>query len=298
MALKADYILTETATNLRRNFLLAIATIVVVAVSLSMVGVVLLVREAVGNFTKRWEDGVEFIVFMNPTATQEQLDALEVELRSNPQVAGYVFFDKEDAYAEFQTMFTSSDVFVDQVTPEQLPTSFRVQPEVRDADVVQVLSDSFKSSPGVTKVVFAGDAVRSLQSLFNRLTTAMVIAATVLLVSAGVLIFTTIQTVVYSRRQEIEVMKLVGATNWFIRVPFMLEGMLQGLFGALLASGGVYFVFKAEFDREADALSSSVFETLVVGSGEATVIIVVLIAAGAALGTICSAIASSWFLDV
>src|SRR5918995_1432354 len=122
MALKVDYVLKETGRNLVRNPLLSLATIVVVVVAVALVGGSLLVRQAVGNATERWQGGIEFIVYMNPDATQDQIDAVNRALDGAPQVEEHTYLDKDAAYAEYRELFEEdSPELVDAVTPEALP---------------------------------------------------------------------------------------------------------------------------------------------------------------------------------
>jgi cell division transport system permease protein len=122
--------------------------------------------------------------------------------------------------------------------------------------------------------------------------------AIVLIVSAAVLILNTIRMAIFARRREVSVMKLVGATNWFIRVPFMSEGLLQGLFGSLLAALVVYFVYLF-INHEGDGkTSSNIFTAMQMSGSEVLLTNVVVVIVGMAIGSIGSAIAIRRFLDV
>jgi cell division transport system permease protein len=239
MALKVDYVLKETGRNLIRNPLLSLATVVVVVVAVALVGGSLLIRQGVGNATKRWQGDIEFIVFMNADASEEQIEAVDRALEESPQVDDWIYLDKEAAYEEFRELFADSpDLLV--VTPDAIPSNFKVKPVDADPEVVTALVDQFSQMSGVRRVVAATDAIRSIERISNILSTSMAAVAFVLTSSALLFIGFTIQTAVFSRRHEIEVMKLVGATNWFIRVPFMLEGVVQGVIGGIFGIAGMY----------------------------------------------------------
>src|SRR5215213_5891879 len=138
MALKVDYVLKETGRNVIRNPWLTIATILCVTVSIALVGASLLVRQAVENATLQWRGGIEFIVYMNPDATQDQIDSVQRALDDSPQVESYDFLDKNEAYEEFRQLFErDSPELIDSVTPDVLPTSFKVKPTDSAADVVR-----------------------------------------------------------------------------------------------------------------------------------------------------------------
>src|SRR5215211_5890492 len=102
---RLSYILRETAASLRRNLTLTLASLLTVVVSLALLGSALLLQRAVDNLLRRWEGGVEFIVFMNPEASSDQITAVQRDLRDNPQVKDVTFFDKDKAYDEFKRLY-------------------------------------------------------------------------------------------------------------------------------------------------------------------------------------------------
>ena len=297
MALKLDYAVRETWTNLRRNVVISIASVLCVTVSLSLVGVALMARQGVERATQRWQDGVEFIVFISPDATGDQLDAVGTSLEENPLVERVTFFDQEQAFAEFSEMFADSPDMVETVTPDILPPSFRVVPINADTASVEELVSQYEVQPGVIRVARSTEAIAAIQALSGFLTVWGLAVAVVLLVVAVLIILTTIQLAIFTRRREIEVMRLVGASKTFIRVPFMAEGLVQGLVGALLAIG-VLRIFQPVFEN---SLPSSdqlpLFGELTFSGVEMLGTYILLGAVGAGIGTAAAAIAVSWFLD-
>lgn len=298
MSVKFDYLLRETTSNLGRNITITLASILTVAVSLALVGASLMLRSGVENATRRWQGGIEFVVFLRTDATQQQIDSLEKAIEQSPEVQRVVFVDKQQAYQEFKQLFADSPELVDSLTADDLPPSFRVEPVNKDVDAVESLGKTFKGRSGVDQVVFASKTIRLIQQLSSRLTVGIFVIAAVLLGAAGLLILNTIRMAMFARRREIEVMKLVGATNNFIRIPFMLEGLVQGLIGAFLAIGALA-AFKPFFQKW---LPSAEEIPLVggfqVGGGEMAFIFVTLGIVGIAIGAIGAGIAVSRFLDV
>jgi cell division transport system permease protein len=296
--MKAEYYVRETASNLGRNVTITLASIMTVAVSLALVGASLMLRSGVENATRRWQGGIEFVIFMQPNPTQEQIDAVRTDLEQSPEVSKIEFVNKNEAYEEFKVLFADSPELVDSVDPETLPPSFRVEPVNKEVDAVEALGKTYSTMSGVKQVVFASKTIRLIQQLSSRLTVGIFVIAAFLLGAAGLLILNTIRMAMFARRREIEVMKLVGATNWFIRVPFMLEGLVQGVIGAFLAIGALA-AFKPFFQKW---LPSSKDIPLVSGfqvsSGEMFVIFGTLGAVGVLIGAIGAGIAVSRFLDV
>ncbi len=301
MALKLDYVVRETGRNLRRNLTLTLASVLTVAVSLSLLGVALLLQRGVANATDRWEDGVEFIIFLQPEITETQLTRIEgLLVQDQPTfVDRFRFVNQQEAYEEFTNdFFPDADEITDLVTPDILPPSFRVVPTELDAEQVEVLATSFEDEPGVRKVIRATDEIRKIERATDVVRWIVLGAGIILLGTGLLLILNTIRMAMFARRREIEVMKLVGATNWFILVPFMIEGTIQGIIGAALGGASVYFANEA-FERwlaSDDVLN--ILQSFAVQSGEVWSISLLLLAIGAAVGAIGSAIAAYRFLDV
>jgi cell division transport system permease protein len=292
---KWRYAIRETLQNLRRNLLLTTASMLTVAVSLSFVGGALLFRSGVDNATKSWEEGVEFEVFMDVDATPAEQAKVEEDLSAHPDVSRVEFFSKQEQYELFKNLFANRPEYIDNVTADNLPTSYRVEPRVADADLIRAIGDQFAGESGVREVLFAEDSVRDVLSVSRYAQLGLLGLAAFVLFAASLLIFNSIRMAIFSRRREIEVMKLVGATNWFIRVPFMIEGLLQGLLGAGLAFGAVYFgsAFFVDWVGRFDLFSAFVLVTAqVVGTGALMLVV------GAAVGAASAGVAVTRFLDV
>ena len=300
MALRVDYLVRETTTNLRRNLTLSLASMVTVAVSLALVGSAFVVRAAVQHSTARWTGDVQFIVFMNPDATNAQIGAVRNALnpKTNAQIKAVVYFDKAKAFAEFKDVFRDDPVLRTTSTEKDMPVSFRVRPTATNADIVQQMGQQLRKAPGVYDVAFAYDTIKQIERLSKLSSTVILGTALFLLAAAGLLILNTIRMAMFARRREIEVMKLVGATNWFIRIPFMLEGLIQGLIGSIPALGAVWFL-SWRLNNSGNARSGvAILEGLYVSSGEVWLVTIGMLIMGCLVGVIGSGVAVSRFLDV
>jgi len=287
------YFIRETIANLRRNVFMTSAAIVVVAVSLALVGGALLLKQGVDKATIQWKGGVEGSIFMKADAAPEEIDAVDRELRAMPEVKKVRFVTKQGAYDEFRKMFSNSPDMLETLNVDQMPPSFRVVP--RQAQQIDVIGGRFKDRPGVRDVVYAKDTVKALLSVTRYAQLLIWAVAIVLLGAAALLILNTIRMAIYARRREVAVMKLVGATNWFIRVPFMFEGLVQGLIGAAAAFGVVFLVrnFAQHAVRHVELFHEFAVSTSeVIGTG------IFLVIVGMIVGALGSAIAVSRFLDV
>ena len=233
MAVSVEYVVRETASNLWRNRLMTIAAVLTVAVSLSLVGAALLLRQGSANATGTLERGSKVTVWMVPNATKQQINAVGTELTQlNYVVQPCEYWNKARNYAEARHLL-SSDVF--QATNEsEMPTSFWCTP-IALSDAAQVVR-TFSGVAGVSLVTEPEQTIKNEETFINISKWVCLWVAVILITSAAVLILNTIRMAIFARRREVSVMKLVGATNWFIRVPFMSEGLLQGLLGSLLAA--------------------------------------------------------------
>ena len=295
MALSLDYTVRETYSNLRRNPLMTMAAILTVAVSLSLVGGALLLKQGVTRATLQWRGGVELSIFMKPDASETEKTAVEAELSNMPNVRSFEYVDQEESHAEFLEMFSNDPSTTEGITPADLPPSYRVVPT--EAEFVESIGGRFEERPGVFSVAYAKDTIDTLLKVTRIIQLAIYTMAGVLLISATLLILNTIQLAIFARRREIGVMKLVGATNWFIRIPFMLEGLVQGLVGgavaAFLVSIGRLFL-----QRNLEASSLQLIQQMLVSGREVGGTAIFLVIVGAAVGTIGSLVAVRRFLDV
>lgn len=228
MAVRPAYFVREAASNLGRNFLMFVAAAVAVAISLSLFGAVLLFQRIVSNVTTQWQNDVVMNVFLKDDAAANSADVKRIgeEIQGYKEVKGVTYVTKNEAYDEFRTMFGNQPELVESVTPETLPASFRVS--LNDNDTLETVQDRIRTISGVDEVNSAVEQVKSIQRVLTYLQVGVMIAGIVLLVSSVVLISNTIRLAIFARRKEIAIMKLVGATNWFIRWPFLLEGPRPG----------------------------------------------------------------------
>jgi cell division transport system permease protein len=296
MAIRMDYVVRETGNNLIRNPSLTIATVLTVAVSLALLGAALVIQRGVSGLNGRFEDDVEFIVWMVNDADQDQVGSVDAALQSSPGVKSHRFVNQAETYAEFESFWKESPEVLDTVSPGDLPTSFRVVPEIPDLAVVESLGEEFEGQPGVLKVDFAADYIKRLNQFSSAASLTMSIAAFASALASSLLMYNTIRTALFARRREVEVMRLVGATNWFIRIPFMLEGLIQGLVGAIFSALGVWALARTIRDVIANS-GFGLFDSFALTNSQLLPIILILLVSGAAIGALGSGVAVTRYLD-
>ncbi|HUY16624.1 MAG TPA: permease-like cell division protein FtsX [Acidimicrobiales bacterium] len=278
------YAFKETFSNLWRNRMMTIAAVLCVAVSLSLVGSALLLKQSAAQASVLWQQGTRVTVWMLPTASTSEISSVRSQLSSSPIVKNCVFYTQAQDLAEAKKLLPTNEWSV--LTVASMPTSFRCTPTVpSDAFVVQ---NTYQHQPGIYQVTTPGSQIREMNKVIRVLQIVFLALAAVLLLSASVLILNTIRMAIFARRREVSVMKLVGATNWFIRIPFITEGFIQGLLGAVVAVLAVtalhtWYPLHNEFQLNTSALIGT----------NAVVLIV-----GVVIGSVGSAIAIRRFLDV
>jgi cell division transport system permease protein len=295
VALSGSYVLRETGGNLKRNLLMTLAAIVTMAVSLTALGAVLVMRQAINKASVQWKGGVEMAIFLQPSISQNETSALGHMLSSTPGVKTYHFVDKPHAYQEFKEIFGNNNDIVSVLSVSDMPPSFRVVPT--KAQDISELGRQFQNQPGVLKVSYAQQEIDNLLKQFSRWRWLGGVLAAGVLVGAVALIVNTIQLAIFARRREVAVMKLVGATNWFIRVPFMLEGFIHGMVGAIIAFCLTYSLrnWIASFLPDQTILGTN---QLFVTPKEAIFSGLLLLVVGALVGVLGSAFAVRRYLSV
>ncbi|MGI9021977.1 MAG: permease-like cell division protein FtsX [Acidimicrobiales bacterium] len=297
MAIKVDYVARETFFNLKRNLSMTSAALITVGVSLTLAGGALLVKRGVDRATIQWRGNVELSVFMKADATPPESEAVDRQLKAMPEVDRYHYVSKPEAFEEFKKIFANEPDVRDAIGVDQIPPSYRVVPA--EAEQTRLIGDRFANTAGVLRVSYAKDEVEALVSITKFLQIMLWAVAVVLLGAACLLILNTIRMAIFARRREVAVMKLVGASNWFIRVPFMLEGLVQGVIGAVAAFFMVWGL-RNFFQSWIQSSNSDVqlFKQFLVTGTDVMGTGLLLLLVGMVVGTVGSAVAVSRFLDV
>ncbi len=300
MLSRLTYTFRETWASFRRNMTLTVAAIITSAVSLLIFGLTLLMQQGFDNLLTAWEGGVEMIVYVNPGATDAQRAEIESALSaSSQQIETFRYCNPDCSMAEAQRLLAGDPSTLKLITPQNIPTQYKVVPtDATDVNTLRQLRDSLGDLPNVSKIVLADQQLDVISKLKGFVGLYTVILSVALLFAAILLIWNTIRTAMFARRREIEVMKLVGATDWFIRVPFMLEGLIQGVIGGLAACAGLWLINNRWTAGVVDFPSDSGFAALVVDDGFLFSRMLILLGIGAAAGAIGSGIAASRFLDI
>ncbi|MGH9297818.1 MAG: cell division protein FtsX [Acidimicrobiales bacterium] len=293
MPVSVGYVARETASNLWRNRLMALAAILTVGISLSLVGTALLLRQSVNSQLVALNANIDLQIFMNAGAGPGQIGAIHTVIHETPQIKTCNYLDHQQSYDNAKRLFASQPVILQVLTPATTPTFYQctlVHP--KDASTV---ANVFKGQAGVLQVTFPAQSIKKLSALSNVLQIVLFTVAVVLLLSAIVLILMAIRMAIFARRREVAVMRLVGATAWFIRLPFMVEGLVQGVIGAIVAVG---IVLLGDFGIRALFHSFPEFRQAIVPGHDVIVTEIFVVVVGIVVGVLGSAVAVRRFLNL
>ncbi|MFF2811445.1 permease-like cell division protein FtsX [Streptomyces sp. NPDC058000] len=254
--MRAQFVLSEIGVGLRRNLTMTFAVIVSVALSLGLFGASLLMRDQVSTMKGYWYDKVNVSIFFcnkndaetaancaKGAATEQQKNDILAELHRLPLVQNVEHETSDQAYTHYKEQFGDTPV-AGLVTPDQLPESFRVK--LKDPTKFDVIKSAFSERPGVEQVQDQRDTVEPLFRLLDGMRYAALGVMGLMLVVALMLIVNTVRVSAFSRRRETGIMRLVGASSFYIQMPFIMEAAIAGLIGAVFACvllvGGKYFM--------------------------------------------------------
>jgi cell division transport system permease protein len=245
MAINPDYFIRETISSFRRNWVMSLVAVSIIYISLLLVGAFFLTSSVLNTIVTSFEAKVSVQVFVKDAALPADVTALQTSIQKMPNVKGITYITKEKALERFKERTKNSPQLVEQLRGNPLPASIEVA--LVDPREVQSVVDAIVKDPLLGKVVknptdpTASDiryGENVVDNLFRATGVIRIFAAAFLILLLGVsmvLIGNTIRLAIYARRREIGIMRLVGASNWFIRTPFLLEGVLQSLIGSILA---------------------------------------------------------------
>jgi len=243
--MRARFLLSEVGIGLRRNLTMTFAVVVTTAISLSLLGVGLLANAQVSAMKDYWYDKIEVSIFLcgslsdSPSCaagivTEEQRLSIQFDLQDISVIESVYYESQTQAFARFQERFKDSAI-AQNVTPNQLPESFRVK--LKDPTQFAVVVSAFSGRPGVDVVQDQRTILEKFFRLLSVLRNGALVVGLASVLTAALLISNTLRIAAFNRRRETGVMRLVGASSWSIRLPFLLEGVISAIFGWAIATG-------------------------------------------------------------
>jgi cell division transport system permease protein len=252
--MRAGFLVNEVVTGLRRNVTMTIAMILTTAISIGLFGGGLLVVRLADQSRDIYLERVESQVFLNndisavdPTCDSAPCKALRAQIESREDVKSVRFLNKDEAYTDAITKFPE---YKDVASPDSFPASFIVK--LNDPEQNQAFDVAMQGQPGVLNVLNQKDLIDRLFAVLDGLSRAAFAIAVVQAISAILLIANMVQVAAYTRRTEIGIMRMVGATRWYTQLPFLLEAVLAATIGVVLAIVGLIAVRALFLDNALD----------------------------------------------
>jgi cell division transport system permease protein len=240
--MRASFVLSEVITGLRRNLTMTIAMILTTAVSLALLGEGLLVVRMIDKTQELYQDKLEVSVYLvnevsanDKTCAADPCRTLRSDLDSNPAVESVVFENRDEAFERFKRIFEAQPELVKLARPEALPASFHVK--LKNPDRPEVIAQTYSGRPGVDNVVDQSEFLQRFFDALNGVRNLTFFIALIVAIATLLLISNTVQVSAFTRRTEVGIMRLVGATRWYTQLPFLLEAVSAGVVGALLGVG-------------------------------------------------------------
>lgn len=243
--MRVQFVLQEIWIGLRRNLTMTISLIITVAIAMALLGTGLLIKSQVDNSKSYWHDKIEVSIFMcaktssNPDcaktdATQAQKEQIQKDLRAMSQVRNVVYESKEEAFKRFQERFSTTPGFTTTAKVGDIPDSFRVR--LKDPEQYKAVEQAMAGRAGVDQVINEKQILDRFFRILNGLQWAALLIALIQVVAAVLLVANTVRLSAFNRRRETGIMRLVGASNLYIQLPFILEGAIAGLVGGAFAA--------------------------------------------------------------
>lgn len=289
------YSLIDALKSLKRNTTLSFASIITVSLTLLMFGIFLLSMLNANEVMKSIESKLEVSVFIKDEAKIEERQNIQNALKGIDGVVGIKYVTKEQALQKWKEQLGKDNEDLVQGFDEKnpLPESYTVK--VRGSEVIQTVVDGTKAMPGIERVVANEDLVNRISSITKGIKWTGLGALLILIPVCLLLIGNTIKLAVYSRRKEVNIMKYVGATDWFIRWPFIMEGIIIGLVGSIFSGIVLGYVYKFVYSK----LSSTiVMIKLITPSYFVTNVLWMFVLSGILIGALGSIISIRKFLKV
>jgi cell division transport system permease protein len=234
---RAGYFLTRALTNIRQNVFVNLITIGTITLALLIVSLFLLVFVNLENAAENWSERVQVTVYFDRDLTSQEQTMLRGKIEALPGTSRVSYVSRDEALKRFKSRLRGQETLLEGIRPEVLPTSFEISLKRanRDTQAVESFVASLKLIPGITEVQYGEEWVRRFNSFLNFMRIVGALLGGFLVLAVVFIVSNTIKLTIYARRDEIEVMSLVGATRFFIKAPFLLEGLMQGLAGSVIS---------------------------------------------------------------
>ncbi|ABG04567.1 cell division protein FtsX [Rubrobacter xylanophilus DSM 9941] len=295
MRFNLGFFLREAAKNIRHNFLMSLTAMTTTFICILVLGLGLLVSSHVEGVVGAVKEDVNIEVYLPDDATQKEIDALRERVAGYPEVSGVEYVSKEEAFDRFKETFRDNPEIYRGIGEDVLPASLEIR--LHDPSMADRVAERLRGEEGIGEedLNYPRQTIDRLNTVTGYMIWGLYGATALFLIASVLLISNAIRLSIFARRKEIEVMKLVGASDGFVRWPFVFEGLLQGLVGAGLAAVVVIWLNFLFVDWAQDALP---FVPISSGAVDTLFVLLVLVAVGVAIGVVGSFLSVTRFLKV
>lgn len=292
------YYLSEALANVWHNKLMNILSIGTIAISLFILGIFLLVSTNLSGVISEWGEKVQVNIYLKNDISQNNFLFLRDRIESSPEVESYRYISQQEALKEFRELFGKYETFSEKLEEDVFPASFeiKIKSEFRTTGKIEKFTERFANITGIEEIQYDREWIMRLNTIINLIRLLAVTIGGILVLGAVSTTSNVIKMTILSRKDEIEVMRLVGASNTFIKGPFFFEGFIQGLTAGGIAVGLLYFLFKMA--KSYIASSAGLFFTYIDFTFLGTPEVILFIIGGTLVGILGSLLSLSRFLKI
>ena len=291
--MRLKYVFSEVLVGLWRNVTMTVAMIITLSVSLTMLGASVLMYLQVDRMKNFYYGEIEVSIFLRDDVNDAQRTAIGQAIDQSPLVASKTYESREQAFEKFKVLWRDSPDFIKSVGPESLPASYRVK--LKNPEQYKQFAASVQGLPGIQDIVDQRQLLDKVFNIFNSIQVMALVVAAFMALAALLLVGNTIQVAAYSKRREVAVMKLVGASNWFIQAPFVLEAVVAGVIGAVLGFIALFVGKLVLLDNRLQALTNILTP---IPNGNVWLMLPLLAAVGAAVSAVTAWVTLRFYLRV
>lgn len=240
------HFIEEALNNIRRNAFVTVITVGTIALSFLIFGVFLIIFSNLKDITSSWQEQIQIVAYLKEGLSSTDIASLEEKIRAEREVSSVQFVSKDKALSEFKKDLANQTGLLEGLGENPLPAYFevKIKKTYQDSVAVSSLAERFKKIKGIEDVQYGQEWVENLSSFLDLMVIAGLVVGGLVSLAVILIVSNTVKLTVYARAEDIEIMKLIGATDWFVKIPFLIEGMVIGLVGVFLSIALLFGIYQ------------------------------------------------------
>lgn len=245
------HFIEEALNNIRRNAFVTVITVGTIALSFLILGVFFIIFSNLKDITSSWQEQIQIVAYLKEGLSSADITSLEEKIRAEREVGSAHFISKDKALSEFKKDLANQTGLLDGLGENPLPAYFevKIKKAYQDSGAVSLLAERFKKIKGIEDVQYGQEWVENLSSFLDLMAIAGLVVGGLVSLAVILIVSNTVKLTVYARAEDIEIMKLIGATDWFVKIPFLIEGVVMGLVGAFLSIAILFGIYQLLMQR-------------------------------------------------